>query len=128
MHNRIDLIGYVGQYPEERTTNSGHSLTRFSVATSRRWGKGEDRKEETTWHNCVCWGKMSEIAMKVVEKGQLLHVDGRMSIRSWEDDAGNKRQSAEVVVNNLQILKRPADQGNGSSSEPRENYDDDIPF
>jgi single-strand DNA-binding protein len=44
------------------------------------------------------------VAGDFLRKGRLVYADGRLQTRKWDDAEGNKRQSTEVVVDNLQML------------------------
>ena len=47
--NKVILVGNLGKDPESRQTQSGHTLTRFGLATSERWSdKSGERQERTT--------------------------------------------------------------------------------
>ena len=55
--NKVILVGHLGKDAETKFTPSGVSMTRFSVATSRRFkdqATGE-WKEETDWSNVILW-------------------------------------------------------------------------
>lgn len=110
MLNRVQLIGNVGRPPETRTTDGGTTLTRFSLATSRRWtdNRGE-RQEQTEWHQVVTFGRLAEIAAKIVDKGRRLYAEGRLHTSSWEDpESGQRHVRTEIIAETLLMLDRPA--------------------
>ena len=48
--NRAIIVGHLGKDAETRFTQSGVAVTKFSVATSRRWkDQSGEFKEETDW-------------------------------------------------------------------------------
>lgn len=103
--NKAILIGRVGKDPEVKTLGTGNMVANFSIATSETFkdkATGE-KKETTTWHNIVIWGKLCEIVAKYVHKGDLLYVEGKITNRSWEKD-GVTRYTTEIVVNNITML------------------------
>jgi single-strand DNA-binding protein len=112
MLNRVQLIGNVGRSPETRTTDGGTTLTRFSLATSRRWtdNRGE-RQEQTEWHQVVTFGRLAEIAAKIVDKGRRLYAEGRLHTSSWEDpESGQRHVRTEIIADTLLALdRRPPD-------------------
>ena len=139
MVNKVILVGNLGRDPEVRSTQSGRPVTTFSLATSRKWKDetGEPR-EQTEWHNIVCFGRQAEVAGQYLTKGRQIFVEGRLQTRSWEDkETGKKMYRTEIVCNNFQMLgsrggyeespRQPAefaaepDMGAGPT-------DDDIPF
>ena len=105
LKNKVQLIGNVGNAVEIKNTESGKKLARFSIATneSYRNTKGE-KVTETTWHNLVAWGKVAELAEKLLQKGTEVVVEGKLTNRSYTDKDGNKKQVYEVQVNELLLL------------------------
>ncbi|MFZ5980023.1 MAG: single-stranded DNA-binding protein, partial [Candidatus Zixiibacteriota bacterium] len=69
--NKVILIGRLGKDPELKYTPGGQAVANFSLATNRTW-KGADgqRKEATTWHNIVVWGKQAETIKEYLSKGR----------------------------------------------------------
>ena len=55
--NKVIVLGHLGKDAETNFTPSGVAVTKFSVATSRRWkdGQSNEWKEEADWHNIVLW-------------------------------------------------------------------------
>ena len=110
MINKVILIGNLGQDPQVRTTQSGHTVTTFSLATSRRWNNADGiRQEQTEWHQVVSFGRLAEVAGQFLAKGRQVYVEGRLQTRSWEDQqTGQRRSRTEIVCENLQMLgQRP---------------------
>ena len=105
LKNKVQLIGNVGNAVEIKNTESGKKLARFSIATneSYRNTKGE-KVTETTWHNLVAWGKVAELAEKLLQKGTEVVIEGKLTNRSYTDKDGNKKQVCEILVNELLLL------------------------
>lgn len=103
--NKVILMGNLTRDVETRTTASGQSVANFSLAVSRTW-KGQDgqQQEQTSFINCVAWGKVGEIIQQYVKKGSPLLVSGRLDQRSYDDKDGNKRQAVEVVVEDFNFV------------------------
>ncbi len=103
--NKVILMGNLTRDVETRTTPSGQTVSNFSLAVSRSW-KGQDgqQQEQTSFINCVAWGKVGEIIAQYVKKGDPLLVSGRLDQRSYEDKDGNKRQAVEVVVEDFNFI------------------------
>lgn len=115
--NKVQLIGRLGADPEVRRMNSGDPIVNMRLATSEVWrdkASGE-RKERTEWHTVVIFNKaLCDVAEKYLKKGNLVFVEGMLATRQWEDQAGQKRWSTEVVLKafNGDLILLP--QGNGS--------------
>ena len=104
--NKVMVIGRLGKDPETRYTPQGSEITKFGVASSRRWrtAEGEDR-EDTEWFNVVAWNKLGEICAQYLQKGSRVYIEGRLQTHSWEDQAtGQKRYMTEVIANDLIML------------------------
>ncbi len=109
--NKVILIGHLGRDAETKFTPGGAAVTRFSVATNRRW-KDKDSgewKEETDWSNVVLW--RSENLANYLTKGKQVFVEGRLQTRSYEDKDGKKVYATEVVAEDVILL---GGQGGGS--------------
>ncbi len=143
--NKVQLIGNLGKDPEIRVNQaSGKKAVSFSLATSRRYRDANgEQKEDTQWHNIVGWGKVAEVFEQLgIRKGTSLYVEGRLTNRSWTDQAsGQKRYVTEVALDTFQVLTpRGTSNGNGygqGQQRPayQNEYDqkqaddcDDLPF
>lgn len=111
--NKVILMGNLTRDVEVRTTSSGQSVASFSLAVTRSW-KGQDgqQQDQTSFINCVAWGKAGEIIAQYTSKGSSLLVSGRLDQRSYEDKDGNKRQAVEVVVEDFNFTGGRGDGGN----------------
>jgi single-strand DNA-binding protein len=140
--NRVILIGRLVKDPELKYIQSGSSVASFGLANNRTYTTGAgEKKEMTSFFNCIAWGKQGEVITQYCKKGQRIAVEGRLQSRSWDDQSGNKRKVVEIVVENFQFLT--AKSGAAESSETTESApgfagsqeggegsfsDDDIPF
>ncbi|MCD6194761.1 single-stranded DNA-binding protein [bacterium] len=103
--NRVIIAGNVTKDPELRTTPSGQSVTSFSVATNRKYKDASGELQETTeFHNVVAWGKLAELCTQLLHKGSGVLIEGRLQTRSWEGQDGVKRQTTEIVTENMVAL------------------------
>lgn len=118
--NKVILMGNLTRDVEMRSTPSGQSVANFSLAVTRSWrDQNGQQQDQTSFINCVAWGKAGEIIAQYVSKGQALLVSGRLDQRSYEDKEGNKRQAVEVVVEDFNFV---GGRGEGdSSSAPSQN-------
>ncbi len=139
--NRVVLVGRLVRDPELRKTNSGTSVTSFTIAVDNLTRKGEEKT--TSYIPCTCWSMTAENVAKYCSKGSLVGIDGRISQRSYEDKNGQKRSIVEVVAENVQFLESKnsnknndnSSMGNGTdfvsdavSHEGIDGSDDDLPF
>jgi single-strand DNA-binding protein len=83
MYNKIVIVGNLGRDPERKGGDRGPVT--FSVATSERWrsNEGED-KEETQWHECTAWGKLGDVCLQILAKGDRALVEGALEYNEYE--------------------------------------------
>ena len=105
LRNKVQLIGNVGNTPETTTFESGKKVTRFSLATNEFYHNGNGEKvQQTDWHNVVAWGKQADVIEKYVGKGKEVAIEGKLTSRSYENNAGEKKFITEVLVSEILLL------------------------
>ncbi len=142
MYNRIILIGRLTRDPELRYIPSGAPVSSFTLAVDRPF-KNQAGERETDFINIVAWRKLAEFVGQYLSKGRMIALEGRLQIRPWETQDGQKRTSAEVVADAVRFLDRkPGGNGNaapadelpaGPVEEPAREpvgagEDEDVPF
>ena len=119
--NKVILMGNLTRDVEVRTTTSGQSVANFSLAVNRSWrGQDGQQQDQTSFINCVAWGKVGDIIAQYVHKGSPLLVSGRLDQRSYQDKDGNKRSAVEVVVEDFNFVGSGRSD-NSSPSAPSSN-------
>ena len=135
--NKMIIIGNLGSEPEMRFTPNGRPVTSFNVATNRRYTTADgERKEETDWFTVVTWSRLAEQCNQFLTKGRLVYVEGRIRLRTWEGQDGQKRYRNEIIAERVSFLDRQAavalpeekvdekvEEGGGDEIEP-----EDLPF
>jgi single-strand DNA-binding protein len=112
LKNRVTLIGNLGMDPDTKTTDSGKKVTHFTLATDDSYKNAEGQKiKETTWHNIVAWNGLADIAGKYLKKGKEVAVEGRIVYRTYEDKKGVTKNSTEIVLNDLLLLRSGKEMG-----------------
>ncbi|HUP59543.1 MAG TPA: single-stranded DNA-binding protein [Thermoanaerobaculia bacterium] len=121
MVNKVILVGRLGKDPEIRSTPSGQSVARFSVATDEKFtDKSGEKQERTEWHNIAAWGRLGEICGQYLRKGKLVYIEGSLRTDSWDDkETGQKRYKTEIVAREMKMLDRKGDEGGGGGYAPR---------
>lgn len=115
MINKAILVGNLGRDPEMRYTQSGQPVANFSVATSERWTdrNSNERREQTEWHNVVCFSRLAEICGEYLHKGSKVYIEGRLQTRSWEGQDGQTRYRTEIVAREMKMLDSRGGGGSG---------------
>ena len=116
--NKVILVGNVGKDPETRYLDESTAITKFSMATSETYkNRNGERVTTTEWHNVVLWRGLAQIAEKYVKKGTQIYIEGRIKTRSYDDADGNKKYITEIVGDQLQLLGRRPDSGDGQGAQ-----------
>ncbi len=109
--NKIVLIGNLTAEPEQRTTNSGDSFSRFTLAIDRPTGP-EGMSSTTDFLPVVAWRELAQ-QTQGFQNGDRVLVEGRIVTRTYDDEEGKRHYITEVEARLLQSLS-------GALSVPRE--------
>lgn len=132
MLNKIIIMGRIANEIEKKVTNSGVSVVTVSIAVDRDYKQGDER--QTDFVPCVFWRQRADALEKYSGKGRMIVVEGRLEIRKWEDKDGNKRNTAEVQVDNWYFAdSKRNDDGQQSKPQTFEELDSgegdgELPF
>jgi single-strand DNA-binding protein len=110
--NSVNITGRLTADPELRSLGSGEKVCKLRLAV-----EGLAPGRETGFLNVACFGAGGEAAARVLNKGWLVAVDGRLSYHEWETDEGSRRHDYEVV-GNVEFLAAPRGSGAESSEQP----------
>jgi len=103
--NKVILVGNVGKDPETRAFGDGASVTSFSLATSEKYkDKNGNMVDQTEWHNISCFGKLSDIASRLITKGTQVYIEGKIKTNKYTDKAGVEKYAVNIQVSNMQLL------------------------
>lgn len=122
MLNHITIMGRLTRYPELRRTGSGIAVANFTVAVDRDFASNDSGEKETDFIDCVAWRQAGEFVSKYFNKGSMIVVSGRLQIRSWTDDSGNKRKAAEVVADNCYFGESKKSAEGAGTAPARSSY------
>ncbi|MFA5585447.1 MAG: single-stranded DNA-binding protein [Saccharofermentanales bacterium] len=104
--NKAILMGRLVRDPEIRTTQSGISVCNFTVACDRRTRATDGTRQNTAdFIPCVAWRQQAEFISKYFFKGDRILLVGSIQPRSWEDQAGQKRYTTEVIVDEVEFCE-----------------------
>lgn len=142
--NKVILVGNLTADPELKQTQSGISVTSFTVAVSRPFAarNGGEGQPQADFINVVAWRNTAEFVTKYFTKGRSILICGRLQTRTWTDQNGQKRYATEVVADEAQFVdKKPEGAGPNAGAAPAPygaspkdvafeemSTDDDLPF
>lgn len=140
--NRVFILGRLGKDVELRYTQTGMATASLSVATDESYtDRDGNRVQRTEWHKVISFGKTAENCAKFLAKGSLVHVEGSLQTRKWQDQNGQDRFTTEIKAQRVQFLDRRSAQDEGPQAQPQgqrpvtpnpSEYtgygDDEVPF
>ena len=104
--NKVFIMGNLTRDPELRYVPSGTAVATFTVAVNRVYtSQAGEKKEEVSFIKVVVWGRRAEVCGEYLSKGSPAFVEGRLQSRSWETQDGQKRNTIEVIADNVQFLR-----------------------
>jgi single-strand DNA-binding protein len=117
--NQAILLGRLVAPPEEVKSKSGKSYVRAVVAVTvyqkTREGVSEER---TSFVPSIIFGRQAEIFSQYVQKGDLVHLVGRLDSREYKTETGEKRLTLGMIVEQLHLL--PNERKNAAAGAGKE--------
>lgn len=121
--NRVCLSGRLTADVELKTSSSGKSYSRFSLAVDRL---GKDAGAD--FINCTAFGRTAEVISQYTRKGDKIVVSGRIQTGSYERD-GRKVGTFDVVVDEVELPPKRKEETKKADDEFMPVSDDvDLPF
>lgn len=106
-HNKVQLIGHLGEAPEVTTTEGGQQKATFTVTTTETYKNADGEKvTETQTHRIAGWGKLAEIAVKHLTQGIEVVIEGKLINTHYTDTKGCVRHVTEIHASELLILTK----------------------
>lgn len=127
MMNQVVLIGRLTAEPELRYTPEGMAVANFTLAVQRNF-PNKQGEYDTDFIDHTIWRKQAENVANHCFKGQLVATKGRLQVRRYETDDGQKRKVYEVVANNVQFLEYPDDEQQENQQKNDGESDIEVPF
>ncbi|MGL4607661.1 MAG: single-stranded DNA-binding protein [Eubacteriaceae bacterium] len=145
--NKVILVGRLTRDPEVKNTTTGKAVATFTLAVDRRF-KNKDGQKEADFVPIVVWGKQAELAGQYLAKGSQTGISGRLQVRSYDAQDGQRRYVTEVIADEITFLsggtrrdaspggyqQAPASQNNNMAAVGLDEDfhlmadDDDVPF
>ena len=114
--NKVLLTGRLAKDPELRYTQSGTGVASFTLAVNRKF-TNQNGEREADFINCVAWNKTAEFVANYFKKGQEMALEGRLQVRSYDDNNGQRKWVTEVVVEQVEFVGgKKSDSNNAGAS------------
>ena len=105
-YNRVIMVGNLTRDPELKQLNSGQSLCKFAIASSRQFRNKQsgEMQQEVCYVDIDVWGPQAEPSSKYLQKGRPVLIEGRLKLDTWENQEGQKRSKHSIVADKVQFL------------------------
>lgn len=121
--NKVVLIGRTTKSPELRyAPGTGTAVCRFTLAVQRQF-----KKDEADFINCVAFGKSGETIAQYVLKGKQVAITGSIRTGSYDNNAGNKVYTSDVVLDGFEFIGNSNNAGNSPEYNPEVGFGDMTP-
>lgn len=99
MTETVTVRGFLGSEVRDFTTKDGVPISTFRLAsTLRRYDRdsGTWVNGNTNWYSVSSFRTLAQNAKYALHKGDPVIVTGRLRVRQWENDEGNRGTTAEI--------------------------------
>ena len=106
--NKAILLGRLARDPDVRYSQGQEAtcVARFTLAVTRRFKKEGDA--DADFISCVAFGKQGEFVERYLKKGMQVSVCGRIQVREYTDNTGQRKWSTDVAVEEVQFAESRA--------------------
>ena len=127
--NACTISGNLGASSEVRYTQGGTPVLSCSVAVNERRRQSDGNYvDETSWFDCVMFGKRAEALEPYLQKGTKISIVGHLRKRTWEK-YGQQYSKVEIIIDELELMNaRREKQASKPADAASAVYDEDIPF
>ena len=133
--NKVVISGRLTRDPDLRALPSGKQILGLSVAVNdrRKNPSTGDWEDYANFIDCSMFGNRAESLSRILHKGQLVCIEGKLRYSAWERD-GVKRSKIEVVIDEIEIPQSDAHKSQGQPSQRSQETEYDgyeyepIPF
>ena len=122
--NKAIIVGYLAKDPE-----AYEKVTKFTLAVTRDF-KNQEGNYESDFIRCVAFGQTAENLKKYCHKGDILGVDGQITISKYEKD-GKTIYNTEITANKVRFISKKGNtipRQENASNEPKNvsKLNDDV--
>ncbi|BAP31908.1 single-strand binding protein [Chryseobacterium sp. StRB126] len=130
----MNIIGRLTKDAEVRTLSNEKQVVNFSVATNDSYkNKQGERIEQTTYFDCAYW--LTANVARLLTKGTLVELTGRVSTRAWTGKDGEPRAGLNFHTSNIKLHggSRKAETVQATAQAKNNKFtaqgtEDDLPF
>lgn len=120
----ITIAGRIGRDAETRSTQTGDTVTGFTVAVDQRDGKSRS----TNWWRVSLWGKRGEALAQYLTKGGSVTVSGEFSLSEYEGKPQLNIRANEIALQGGKQDGAAPSKSRSDEPAPADDLDDNVPF
>jgi single-strand DNA-binding protein len=121
--NRIILIGNLTSDPDVRFTVEGVQIAKFQLEVDRFVQEGAPKQVD--YIDIVAWRRLAEICGQHLKKGKPVLVEGRIQVRTFENENGARKWATEVVARNIKLMGGAVKEQ--AATPPASEHMDEVP-
>lgn len=126
--NKVILLGRLTKDPEIRYTPTQKVVAQFTLAVDRPFLDKQGQRV-ADFIPVVVWGKGAEMIGNSCAKGHRLLVEGRLQIRSYEDNTATRRWVTEIIASGFQFIEKRQDtRANDNGAQGMADMGQEVPF
>jgi len=125
--NRVVLTGNLTRDPELSAAGE-LSICKLGIAVNTRRKSGGTWEEKPNFFRVTVFGRQAESCAQYLKKGRPVAIDGRLEWSQWETKEGQKRESIDIIADNVQFLGGREDTGNGNGFNSVRATESDVPI
>jgi single-strand DNA-binding protein len=138
--NVCTLVGKIATEIDMRYTAQGTPVANFKIGVRRQLrgsggGGDQSQRQDIDWVRIVAFGKQAELVSQYMDKGATIGVVGRLQVRQWESNDGQRRETPEIVADRIEFMETRAEAearragagGRGPSGPGQAGSGDDLP-
>lgn len=118
--NRVVVGGRLTKDPELRYTPTGVAVCTFTLACDRNF-KNASGGRDTDFLPIVVYRQLAELSANALSKGKKTTIDGRIQVRSYTGNDGQKHWVTEIIAETVDFPPRD-NQNEGNYQQSQGNY------
>lgn len=113
--NAVSLTGRLVEKPQLKYTKTNIAVCDFRIAVNRPFAKEGQQKAD--FITCRVWKNQAENLCKYQDKGNLIDIEGRLTVDKSTDNQGNNRYYTYVLVERIEFLQSKKSETNNQVNE-----------
>ena len=102
--NKVLFVGIVAFPPELKYTLSGVPVLTFQLKVGRNTSTEQKKEEIYDYFTIIAWRNLAEDISRILKKGDIVYIEGRIRIRTYEKRTGERKSILEIIANEIHIL------------------------